>query len=205
MRIIHYFSPMSGYAYLGFGALQEMARRHRTEVEHRPMDIARVFAAIETIAPARQSSARLAWRRSDMARWADRRNLPLKQIPRYWPIDATLASCAIIAARDTPVLQEQLIRSLLSAVWAQDGNIADYDTVEMLVNACGLDVATVLGPEALAEASDIYQSNTQAAIGSGVVGSPTYFVGASMTFGQDRFDFVEQDLIELMSAQDITV
>lgn len=70
MRVIHYFSPMSGFAYLGVAELCAVAKRHGAEVDHRPVDIARVFAAIDTIAPARQAPARLAWRRKDMARWA---------------------------------------------------------------------------------------------------------------------------------------
>ena len=29
MRVVHFFSPMSGYAYLGLGALCAMAERRR--------------------------------------------------------------------------------------------------------------------------------------------------------------------------------
>ena len=99
VRIIHYFSPMSGFAYLGMGALCSLAAARKVDVSHRPIDIRRVFAAVEAVAPAAQSSARLEWRRTDMGRWAKRRGLPLNVKPRHWPINADLASCAIIAAQ----------------------------------------------------------------------------------------------------------
>ena len=73
MRVVHYFSPMSGYAYLGFGALCELADRRRASVEHKPIDVMRLFAAVDAIPPAKQSPARLNWRQTDMARWATRR------------------------------------------------------------------------------------------------------------------------------------
>jgi len=197
VRVIHYFSPMSGFAYLGFAELRAMANRHGAELDHRPMDIARVFAAVDTIAPARQSQARLAWRHTDMARWAQRRALPLNAIPRHWPVDATLASCAIIAAQAMTADAAPFIEAILSAVWARDEDIANADTLATLALACGLDADKLLAAARSDAVRAAYDGNTQAAIAHGVIGSPTMRIGEDNFFGQDRLDFLEAELLRI--------
>lgn len=197
MRVIHYFSPMSGFAYLGFAELCAIAKRHGAEVDHRPVDIARVFAAIDTIAPARQAPARLAWRRTDMMRWAQRRALPLNAIPKHWPVDATLASCAVIAAQTLCADAAPFINQILSAVWARDEDIANEDTIAALAQACGLDAVQVLAGARSDTVRAAYDANTQDAIAQGVIGSPTMRVGEENFFGQDRLDFVEAELARI--------
>ena len=197
MRVIHYFSPLSGFAYLGFAELCAVAKRHGVEVDHRPVDIARVFASVDTIAPARQAPARLAWRRTDMARWAQRRALPLNVIPKHWPVDATLASCAMIAAQSLCADATPFISEILSSVWARDEDIANEDTIAALAQACGLD-ATKIIPDARSNAvRAAYDANTQDAIAQSVIGSPTMRIGEENFFGQDRLDFVDAELARI--------
>ena len=197
MRVIHYFSPMSGFAYLGFAELCAVAKRHGAEVDHRPVDIARVFAAVDTIAPARQAPARLAWRRTDMARWAQRRALLLNAIPKHWPVDATLASCAMIAAQTLSADAAPFINQLLSAVWARDEDIANTETIAALAQACGLDAAQVIAGARSDAVRAAYDANTQDAIAHGVIGSPTMRIADENFFGQDRLDFVEAELARI--------
>ena len=197
MRVIHYFSPMSGFAYLGFAELCAVAKRHGAQLDHRPVDIARVFAAVDTIAPARQAPARLAWRRTDMARWAQRRALPLNAIPKHWPVDANLASCAIIAAQGMAADAAPFIDAILSAVWARDEDIANEDTIAALAQDCGLDATKVLSNARLDAVRAAYDANTQDAIAQGVIGSPTLRLGDENFFGQDRLDFVEAELARI--------
>ena len=197
MRVIHYFSPMSGFAYLGFAELCAVASRHGAEVNHRPVDIARVFAVVDTIAPARQAPARLAWRRKDMMRWAQRRALQLNAIPKHWPVDATLASCAIIAAQSLCRDAAPFIKEILSAVWARDEDIANEDTIAAQAQACGLDAAKVLADARSDAVRAAYDANTQDAIAHGVIGSPTMRIGTENFFGQDRLDFVEAELVRI--------
>ena len=197
MRVIHYFSPMSGFAYLGFAELCAVAKRHGAEGDHRPVDIARVFAAVDTIAPARQAPARLAWRRTDMIRWAKRRALPLNVIPKHWPVDATLASCAIIAAQTLCADAAPFINEILSAVWARDEDIANEDTIAALAQACGLDATKIIADARSNAVRAAYDTNTQDAITHGVIGSPTMRLGDANFFGQDRLDFVEAELMRI--------
>ena len=197
MRVIHYFSPMSGFAYLGFAELCAVAKRHGVEVDHRPVDIARVFASVDTIAPARQAPARLAWRRTDMARWAQRRALPLNVIPKHWPVDATLASCAMIAAQSLCADATPFISEILSSVWARDEDIANEDTIAALAQACGLNAMKIIADARSNAVRAAYDANTQDAIAHSVIGSPTMRIGEENFFGQDRLDFVDAELARI--------
>ncbi|MFZ9502436.1 MAG: 2-hydroxychromene-2-carboxylate isomerase [Beijerinckiaceae bacterium] len=200
MLILHYFSPMSGYSYLGVGALDDLARRRGATVEHRPMDVMKVFAVAGATPPARQSPARLAWRQADMARWAARRGLPVNLKPRFWPVDADLAACAILAAQDAAQDADALAQAILAAVWARDLNIADPDVIGALARECGLDADGLLA-RARSEATRArYDACTQQAIEAGVFGAPTYVIDGDMFFGQDRLDFVEERLSEALTA-----
>jgi len=200
LRIVHYFSPMSGYSYLGIGALQDLARRRGAQVEHRPVDIMQVFAAAGATPPARQSDSRRAWRRADMARWASRRGLPVNLQPRFWPVNADLAACAILAAQEAGWDADALAQAILAAVWARDLDIAQESVIAALARACGLDDAELLRAARTPQTWALYESGTQAAIDAGVFGAPTYVVGESMFFGQDRLDFLEEELTHAMLA-----
>ena len=191
MRIIHYFSPMSGFAYLGMGALCSLAAARNLDVAHRPIDIRKLFAAVETVAPAAQSPARLAWRQTDMQRWAQRRGLPLNVRPRHWPINADLASCAILAAQQAGLDGTALAKALLAAVWARDLDISAPSTIAQVANELGLDADMIMARAQSSEVRLAYDRNTADAIAAGVIGSPTVFVDGQMFFGQDRLDFVE--------------
>lgn len=200
MRVVHYFSPMSGYAYLGFGALGALADRRRASVDHKPIDVMKLFAAVDAVPPAKQSPARLSHRRIDMARWANRRGLVVQLQPRFWPVDAALASCAIIAAQQTGFGATALAGSILSAVWARDLDISRTDIIAALARENGLDASEILdvakSPATLAR----YEANTLEAIGAGVIGSPTYRLDDELYFGQDRLDFVDEALAKAMAA-----
>jgi 2-hydroxychromene-2-carboxylate isomerase len=41
---------------------------------------------------------------------------------------------------------------------------------------------------------DRLKAVTEEAVGRGVFGAPTFFVGKEMFFGQDRLDFVEEEV-----------
>ena len=200
MRVVHYFSPMSGYAYLGFEALGALADQRRASVDHKPIDVMKLFAAVDAVPPAKQSPARLSHRRIDMARWANRRGLVVQLQPRFWPVDATLASCAIIAAQQAGFGATALAGSILSAVWARDLDISRTDVIAALARENGLDASEILdvakSPATLAR----YEANTLEAISAGVIGSPTYRVDDELYFGQDRLDFVDEALAKAMAA-----
>jgi hypothetical protein len=200
VRITHFFTPLSGFAYLGMGALCALAQRHGVQVAHRPVNIGKVFAAVETTPPPAQSAARLRWRRADMTRWARRRDLPLRDRPKHWPVNADSASCMIIAAQQMGHDGTALASSLLSAVWARDLDISSPQVLVQLSEELGLMGDELMQRAATGDVRQAYEANTADAVAAGVIGSPTYLFGEEFFFGQDRLDFLEEALAQHAAA-----
>lgn len=193
-EIICYFSPQSGYAYLGHGRLVAIAREHGATILWRPVDILKVFAEGGSTAPAKQSPVRNAYRKQDIVRWAKLRGIPIQTEPKFWPTD-TLPACRLIAAAQLQGLDAtDLIGACLSAVWARDIQISERANLIRLAEEVGLDGAALAAFSDSVEATERVERNTAEAIAAGVFGSPTYFVNGEMYFGQDRLQFVEAAL-----------
>ncbi|HMN73449.1 MAG TPA: 2-hydroxychromene-2-carboxylate isomerase [Rhodoblastus sp.] len=192
--IEHFFTPVSGFAYLGHEALLGVARAAGVKVRQRPVDIGKVFAACGVPPPAKQSEAKLAWRRLDMRRWAERRGLPLKDRPRFWPVDGARAARAIVALDIMNGPVDRFVSAVFGACWARDLDIAEARTMALLLDECGADVAGVMAYAESGEVEAAYQANTRDAIAAGAIGSPFYRVGDEVFFGQDRLDFVQSAL-----------
>lgn len=189
-EITCYFSPQSGYAYLGHGRLCAIAKAHDAAILWRPVDILKVFAAGGSTAPAKQSPQRNAYRKKDIVRWARLAGIPITTEPKFWPTD-TLPACRLIAAAQMAGHDAaDLIGACLAAVWARDIQISERDNLVRLADEVGLDGAYLAELSDSVEAGELVARNTEEAIAAGVFGSPTYVVDGEMYFGQDRLDFV---------------
>jgi len=87
----------------------------------------------------------------------------------------------------------RLCGAVLSAVWAQERNIADPAVLGELLHEQHLDAAR------LAQANEekiqqTYQSYTDEALKVGVFGAPSYVVDGEMFWGQDRLEFLQRRL-----------
>jgi 2-hydroxychromene-2-carboxylate isomerase len=203
MRITHYFAPMSGYAYLGIAALREMGARYGVHIVHAPVDIQAAFSAAGVTPPAVQSPAKKAYRAKDMMRWAQRRSLPLNPEPQFWPVAGGLASRFIVAAENVSQSGAEMSEALLAAVWTRDLDIAKEETLVRLVDECGLDVASVSQAAKDPATQAMANQYTADALALGLFGSPTYLFAGEIYFGQDRLDFLEEEIIKLKSGMQI--
>ena len=192
-----YFSPQSGYAYLGHDRLCRIAEAHGAAILWRPVDIVKVFAESGIVPPAKQSPARAAYRRADMARWAEALNLPLNPAPRYWPVQTVAACKMIIAAGRLGGAVGTFIGAVHHAVWAGEENIADSGTLLRIAGECGFDTNALAAVAYMPEVAETAESHTAEAVAAGVFGSPSYVVGGELFWGQDRLDFVARRLTEM--------
>lgn len=193
-EITCYFSPQSGYAYLGHARLRAIAHAAGATILWRPVDILKVFAAGGSTAPAKQSAQRNAYRKKDIVRWAKLAGIPINTEPSYWPTD-TLPACRMIAAAQIKGLDPaDLIGACLAAVWARDIQISEQANLVRLAGEVGLDGAFLAELSESVEAAELVQRYTDEAIAAGVFGSPSYIVDGELYFGQDRLHFVEAAL-----------
>ncbi len=191
----YYFTPLSPYTYLGHQRFVDIARRHDATIAVKPVDLGRVFPVSGGLALSKRAPQRQAYRLVELKRWSSWLHLPLNLHPAHFPVSGDLASKWILAALEQGAdAALEFAGALGRAVWAEERNIADRETLAVIAAAHGRDVAVL---DERAHAPDIatgYDVLTQEAIDCGVFGSPTYVYRGEMFWGQDRLDFLDRAL-----------
>jgi len=193
-HIDYYFTPASPWAYLGSRRFIDMVERYKASVRVMPVDIGKVFATSGGLPLAKRPPQRQAYRLMELKRWRDFLDLPLVLQPRVLPVDPGLACRLIIAARDTEQNALMLAHRIGQALWAEERDIGDPDTLEEIVTEAGLDPAPLFGAAEGEAVKAAMQADTDRAIAANVFGAPTYAIDGELFWGQDRLDFVERAL-----------
>jgi 2-hydroxychromene-2-carboxylate isomerase len=194
--IDYYFAPQSPWTFLGHARLVHIAAAAGAQVRVMPVDLgAKIFPVSGGLPLAQRAPQRLAYRLVELARFRDALRMPLNLRPKFFPVSGDDAARLIITADQSAGSDAamRLTGAVLSAVWAQERNIADATTLAELLNECGL-------PEALLATSRedsvqaTYERYTQQALDAQVFGAPSYVIQGEIFWGQDRLDFVERHL-----------
>lgn len=192
----YYFAPQSPYAYLGHARFVALAKQYGAQVEVRPCDIGKIFSLSGGLPLAKRAPQRQAYRMTELIRWHEFLGLPMNLQPKFFPVSGDAASHLIIATRiahgsDTALA---LTGAIMAAVWADEKNIADTDTLAALANTLDLDGAALVKSADTPGIQTEYDGHTDAAIAANVFGAPWYVVDGEGFWGQDRLDFVERAL-----------
>ena len=198
--IDYYLAPVSPFSYLGGDRLTKLVRDTGVEVNTYPIDMTKVFPATGGLPLKQRAPERQAYRLAELRRWRDFLDIPLVPEPRYFPADATPASLMIIAAREQSLDALGLSQRILRACWAEERDIADRATLVALADEFGVNGEALMQHSTAAQITQRFESETQAAIGRGVFGVPTYAVGDELFWGQDRLEFVERKINQVSAS-----
>ncbi len=194
-KIDYYLTLVSPYAYMGHARLVEIGQRQKTSIHIKPVNMGFIFSQTGGLPLAQRPPARQAYRMQELKRWRAHLNLPLNLEPAFFPANDRDAAGMVIAANLKGENAIDLAGAFLRAVWAEEKNIADRETLISVANAQGLDGETLLKKSHSSDVNAVWDLNTQDAMTVGVFGAPTYIYGAHMFWGQDRLDFLEQSLV----------
>ncbi|MBL0919545.1 MAG: 2-hydroxychromene-2-carboxylate isomerase [Hydrogenophaga sp.] len=191
----YFFATMSPWAYLGHERFVRIAQATGAQVRVRPMDLGKIFPLSGGLPLARRAPQRQAYRLVELRRFSDWLKLPLTLQPKFFPVagDPSARLISVVAERDGTDAALRLAGAVLAAVWAQERDIADADTLATLLRETGLDAAR-LAQSQDAAAQALADAHTQAAMDAGVFGAPSYVIDGELFWGQDRLDFVERRL-----------
>jgi 2-hydroxychromene-2-carboxylate isomerase len=192
----YFFAPQSPFAYLGHARFVALAKTHGARVELRPCDIGKVFSVTGGLPLAQRAPQRQAYRLAELKRWSTFLQLPLNLHPKFFPVPSDAAAKLIIACQlahgtDTALA---LAGALMQAVWVDEKNIADADTLVGLACQFELDGKQLLKSSETPSIQAEYDRNTEAAIDAGVFGAPWFVINGEGYWGQDRLDFVDRAL-----------
>ena len=199
-QVEYYFSFISLWSYVGSLVFQDLVRRRDINVVYKPIDLLAVFAAGGGKPVRERPVQRQAYRLVEMERWKAIRNIPLVTWPKFYPADPSLGHRMLLIARDQGQDVSAFVHAGLKAVWADELNIADPDTLIELANRSGLDGASLL---VQAENEQVRQTEvdlTREAIDRQLFGAPFYFYRDEPFWGQDRLDHLEAAIAEARAA-----
>jgi 2-hydroxychromene-2-carboxylate isomerase len=190
----YYFSPPSPYTYMGHARLMQLAKKYDVQVAVKPCDFGKVFSVSGGLPLAKRAPQRQAYRLAELKRWSEFLNIPLNLQPKHFPVPGDPAAKFIIAtnlAHGTDAAM-QVAGAIMRAVWAEEKNIADADTLAGIGQQFGYDGKALVKSSETASVQAEYDRFTEEAIAANVFGAPWYIVDGEGFWGQDRLDFVER-------------
>ena len=132
----YYFAPQSPWAYLGHQRFQQILDGAGASVRVMPIDLGgKVFPISGGLPLGQRAPQRQAYRLTELARFSKWLGAPLHVKPTYFPVGGDDAAKLIIAVDMAagPKAAMAISGAILSAVWAQQRNIADEKTLAELL------------------------------------------------------------------------
>jgi 2-hydroxychromene-2-carboxylate isomerase len=189
-----FFDVGSPTAYLAWTQLPGITSACNAELIFRPMLLGGVFKATGNASPV-TVPAKGRWMHQDIARWARRYNVPYQHNPHF-PIN-TLTMMRVAAGLNMQggANLATYLQAVMPAMWADAKNMADPAVLGSVLARAGLDPVALVDLSQQAEVKAQLVATTEDAVGRGVFGAPSMFVGDTLFFGQDRLEFVREALL----------
>lgn len=188
----YYLALNSPWSYMGHQRLFSLGARHGLVLRPHPVDFGGViFPATGGLPVGKRSPQRQAYRLAELERWRAYLGITLNIHPEFWPADEALAAQLVLAARDSGVDTMRLIGALMRAVWVEERNIAERDTLLAVLSECGLDADALMLAAAAPEMAELRGDESREAVERGVFGAPTYIYRDELFWGQDRLELLQ--------------
>ena len=195
-HVDYYVSLNSPWTYLGSKRFEAIADKHDADVTIWPVDFGSVFAVSGGLPLPKRAPQRQAYRTMELKRWRDHLGVPLTLEPKFFPADELPAAKCVIALREQGRMADAitLAHAVLRALWVEERNTGDPQTLRSIISSCGLDAASVLMASDALEIAAKRDAYTKHAIERGVFGAPSFVIDGEIFWGQDRLDFVDRKL-----------
>jgi 2-hydroxychromene-2-carboxylate isomerase len=86
------------------------------------------------------------------------------------------------------------VEAVFHHMWEEPKKMDDAEVIRAALDQSGLDGARILARIQEQPVKDTLLKNTEASVGRGTFGAPTFFVGEEMFFGKDRLRDVEEEI-----------
>jgi len=183
-----HFDFLSPYSYLAttqFGALRADTG---AEIVYRPFRILELMKLVGN-QPTPECKNKLKYAGADIGRWAARYQVPFQRNPNMRGFDFDVLRRAALVAIELGQ-GDVCVPALYRAMWTGDANLGERPVLAGLLDKAGLDGQGLLEKSDTPHYTKQLDEATTTAAERGVFGSPTFFVGEQMFFGNDRLDFV---------------
>lgn len=186
-----WYDVQSPTAYLAYWELKKIAARTGAAIDYRPMLLGGVFKATGNQTPV-NVKPKGKWMFFDMSNYARKYGVPLRSNPYFVFSSLPLMRGAILAQERGEL--DLYNDTIFCGIWRDAKNLGDPAVIVETLKEAGLDAAAYVEGIQRQDVKDKLIANTNEAVEKGVFGAPTFFVGDRMWWGQDRLEWVEQEL-----------
>jgi 2-hydroxychromene-2-carboxylate isomerase len=202
-RLECFFDCSSPWTYLGFHNVQPLAAELGVDIDWRPILVGGLFNTINpSVYQARENPvpAKARYMVKDLADWARQSGIEITWPPSVFPVNSVKAmrGC-LVAAREEKLVP--YARAAFEAYWGADKDISRDDVLVGIARQAGLDPAALAAAMAEPAVKDQLKANTEELARRGGFGSPTFFIGGDMYFGNDRMPLIRAALTRLQQTE----
>lgn len=194
--IDYYHFLISPWSYLAIKQFNQVRANNDVVVNYKPIDVMQTFDEMGGLPPAKRHPSRQRFRMDELKRWAAHLDVPINFTPAHFPTNQALAAQMVFAADGATgnAQAADFSDAVLTAVWAQEKNIADEATLIEIAESVGLAGSDLLEKAKQDAYAKQLQATTDEAHNNDVFGSPTYIVDGELFWGQDRIEFLSRHL-----------
>ncbi|WP_374389887.1 2-hydroxychromene-2-carboxylate isomerase [Sandaracinobacter sp.] len=189
-----FYDFRSPYSYLAFTQLVKMD----VELILRPMQILKVMERVGNVPTTITCAAKGRYAGRDLGRWAGRYGIALNPADMR-AVDGDATGRAVLAAA-TPTEALAVTMALYRACWSEQTTLPTSDDVVAALAAAGIDTSGIAARIDLPETQVALEANSDEAVARDVFGTPSMFVGDTLFFGNDRLDFLAEELARKAAA-----
>ncbi|KFC70456.1 putative 2-hydroxychromene-2-carboxylate [Bosea sp. LC85] len=189
-----FYGISSPWAYFGAPRLYDIVERTGARLRLRPI---RIIEANGGIPLRTRPDPRQAYHAVELDRWRRQLGMELNLKPRFYPCRTIEPAAQAVIAIDRAGLDARSFSfAIQRALWAEERDIADLDTLKAIArNTLGDDAVPLVSKPQQPAIVAAWNDNLDEAERLGIFGTPTYVVNGELFWGQDRLDFVERALL----------
>lgn len=202
-----FFDCSSPWTYIAFRNIQPLAAELGESIRWRPVLVGGIFNRVnQGVYAAREDmdSPKNRYRLKDVQDNAREAGLTLVFPPKIFPVNSVKAmrGCLWIA-QDAQAREHFLafVEATFAAYFSQDQDISQDGVLAALCRQVGIDADALLAGIARPDIKEQLKANTDEAIRRGAFGSPTFFVGDDMYFGNDRLPLLRSAVLRARHGQ----
>jgi 2-hydroxychromene-2-carboxylate isomerase len=191
-----FFDCSSPWTYLAFRKLQPLASELNESISWRPVLVGGIFNSVNKgIYTSREDmdAPKNRYLLKDVQDSAREAGLKINFPPTVFPVNSVKAMRGCLWIAQDPQAREHyvdFVEAVFAAYFGQDKDISHDEVLADICRMVGLDEQAFFAGIATPDIKEQLKANTDEAIRRGAFGSPTFFVGDDMYFGNDRLPLV---------------
>ena len=184
-------------AYLSHAVIPAIEERTGVNCIYRPVLLGGVFKATNNRSPMEAFAGienKLQYIQLETKRFLAKHNIQKFTRNPHFPVNTLTLMRGAVFAEDKPYYA-QYITAMFSALWEQQLKMDELDVITNALEQAGLPADEILGGTQDPVIKQKLIEYVNSAVGRGVFGSPSFFVGDQLYFGKDSLVAVEETLL----------